>query len=211
MNTQDLQLIYVFDPLCGWCYGFSAAMQAFHKNYSDLPLEIISGGLFTGQRIATLGDFPFIAQANLQVTQRSGAIFGAAFNALLEDGGTLLDSEMATAGFAALRAQAPEKSLLLASAVQSAFFMDGRDLNDPYTYQDLARAHKLDARAVGKLLADPAWSASAAQNDFTRARHLGAISFPTLFLHTGDHTELLTRGLAPLDKLEAGFDRLTQP
>ena len=207
MKPQDLRLTYVFDPLCGWCYGFSAAIRTFHENHPDLPLEVISGGLFTGERIAPVGAYPFIAQANLQVTARSGAVFGAAFDKLLAEGEVVLDSETAAAGFAALRALAPERSLALASAVQKAFYMEGKDLNDPYTFQDLARDQGLDPQAVAAQLAGPA--AAAAQADFARARRLGATSFPTVLLQTGGRTELLGRGLTPLDKLEAAFTRLT--
>ena len=208
MTLQDLSLTYVFDPLCGWCYGFSATMRAFHENHLDLPLEVISGGLFTGERIAPLSAYPFIAQANVQVTQRTGAVFGAGFDALLENEEMLLDSNTAAAGFAALRALAPEQALSLASALQRAFYVDGKDLNDPFTYQDVARAEGLDPQAVADQLAGPA--VSAAQDDFARARRLGATSFPTLLLHVDGHTELLARGLTPLEKLEASFTRLAQ-
>src|SRR5689334_15328179 len=171
MASPTLRLIYVFDPLCGWCYGFSPAMQAFHADHPDVPLEVLSGGLFTGGRVAPLSAYPFIARANVQVSARSGVLFGPGFDALLRQGTCLLDSQAAAAGFAALRAQAPEQALALAAAVQRAFYIDGRDLNDPSVYVETARAHGLDAQAVGACLAGPQ-AAALAQADFARARRL---------------------------------------
>ena len=208
MTSQDLRLTYVFDPLCGWCYGFSATMQAFHAGHPELPLEVISGGLFVGERVAPLSAYPFIAQANLQVTARSGAVFGAGFDALLEEGELVLDSESAAAGYAVLRAlAAPQQALALAAAVQRAFYIDGKDLNDPFTYQEIARAQGIDAQLVAARLAGPG-AAAAAQADFARAQRMGAGSFPTLFLMVGERAELLSRGLVPLQALEANLARI---
>ena len=38
---------YLFDPLCGWCYGASPAVQRLGQQ-SDIRLELAPTGLFSG-------------------------------------------------------------------------------------------------------------------------------------------------------------------
>ena len=40
-----MKLIYVMDPMCGWCYGFRPELEEFLKNHSELELEYVMGGL----------------------------------------------------------------------------------------------------------------------------------------------------------------------
>jgi protein-disulfide isomerase-like protein with CxxC motif len=40
-----IQLIYVADPMCSWCYGFGPELQALLEMMPDANLDIIVGGL----------------------------------------------------------------------------------------------------------------------------------------------------------------------
>ena len=44
MNTT---VTYLFDPLCGWCYGASPMIQKLAQQ-ADLKLELAPTGLFAG-------------------------------------------------------------------------------------------------------------------------------------------------------------------
>ena len=56
---------YVYDALCGWCYGFSPVMQNVAAKYDDrLNFEVISGGMVTGPRVGPIGQVaPYIKSA----------------------------------------------------------------------------------------------------------------------------------------------------
>jgi protein-disulfide isomerase-like protein with CxxC motif len=41
-------LTYLFDPLCGWCYGASPTVQSLGKR-DDLRFELAPTGLFSGR------------------------------------------------------------------------------------------------------------------------------------------------------------------
>jgi putative protein-disulfide isomerase len=75
MNNKDLALVYVWDAYCGWRYGFSKGLRTFHENHPELPLTVLSGGLFTGERKKPIGDFPHIPEANKRINQLTGASF----------------------------------------------------------------------------------------------------------------------------------------
>src|SRR5689334_21940938 len=119
IDATTREVVYVFDGYCGWCYGFDETLLEFWRaNRDRVPFRVISGGLFVGTRKPALRSLGFIREANKRVTEYTGAQFGPAFDALLDDGSLILDSEAAAAGFAALRAQAPERAVELAAAMQ---------------------------------------------------------------------------------------------
>lgn len=189
--NRDQELIYVWDAYCGWCYGFSKTIRTLHENHPELPLTVISGGLFVGERSLPLGSFPHITEANKRISQLTGAEFGTAYEELLREGSFILDSESAAIGFHALRSQAPERAIYLASAMQHAFYYDGLSLSDPATYRTLAMDNHIDPAAVLALLDDPAAIAEA-RADFITANQLGVRSYPTLLFRRGN--ELISLG-----------------
>ena len=40
-----MRLLYVMDPMCGWCYGFQPELEAFLKNHSSVEVDWTMGGL----------------------------------------------------------------------------------------------------------------------------------------------------------------------
>lgn len=181
---MTVRLTYVFDAYCGWCYGFGPAVRGFAAaNAGRIELDVVSGGLFTGTQVAPIGDMTYVAGANARIAALTGAEFGPGYHRLVADGSFKMDSTAAAAGFAALRAAAPERAIESAEAMQRAFYFDGLSLSEATTYQHIAEQHGVDADAVVTGFASPAALARAAQ-DFARAARLGVSSYPTLLLHT---------------------------
>ncbi|MGM0899731.1 MAG: DsbA family protein [Bacillota bacterium] len=204
MNNKELALVYVWDAYCGWCYGFSKSLKAFHKNHPELPLTVLSGGLFVGERKQPIGSYTHIPEANNRISQLTGAEFGDSYQSLLKEGTFILDSEAAAIGFSALRSFAPELSLNLASSMQRAFYYEGKSLSDPATYREIAIAHNLDPEAVMARFRDVATTKDA-QADFMKVQQLGVHSYPTLLLQRGDEYIGLGGGVMTAEKME---DRL---
>jgi putative protein-disulfide isomerase len=192
-----VKLVYVFDAYCGWSHAFSSTLEEVVARHPDLPVEVVSGGLFTGQRRVPIREFGFIKGANAQITERTGARFGDAFDALLADGSFVMDSEAAARGLIALRQAAPERAAELAVAMQKAFFHDGLSLSDAKTYRTIADAFGLDSDAVVG-----AFKTSAPDADFARAARLGVSSFPTLIAMRGNDAFVLARGHATAEQIE---------
>ncbi|ANZ42891.1 thioredoxin [Lentzea guizhouensis] len=192
-----MKLVYVFDAYCGWSHAFSGTLRAVTERHPDLPVEVVSGGLFTGSRRVPIREFGFIKDANVQVTARTGARFGEAFNELLDEGEFVMDSEAAARGVAALREAAPGRAAELAIAVQQAFFHDGQSLNDPETYRRIATGFGLDADAVVA-----AFHSAQPEVDFATAARFGVNGFPTLIAVKDDKAYALARGHASADEVE---------
>ncbi len=162
---------------------------------------MVSGGLFTGPRRAPISTFGYVQGANAQISELTGAEFGDGYERLIADGTFVMDSAAAARGVAALRAVAPDRVVELATALQRAFYVDGRSLSDADTYRDLAEAAGLSADAVVAAFEAPA-ARESAETDFRRAAQLGVVAFPTLLAIDGEAVTVLARGRATVDEID---------
>ncbi|MEH6377104.1 DsbA family protein [Streptomyces sp. KLMMK] len=183
-DTARHRLTYAFDAYCGWCYGFGPTIREFAEaNAGRIELTVLSGGLFTGPRAQPVSAYPYIPQADARIGELTGAVFGPGYAEAFADGTAVLDSAAAATALAALREQAPERTLEFAGALQRAWYVDGRSLSDPETVRAVASGLGVDAGAAVAAFADPA-TRRAAEAEFREVRRLGVDSFPTLLLHT---------------------------
>jgi putative protein-disulfide isomerase len=210
MPRFSMQLVYAFDAYCGWSHGFSPTLREAVSRHPDIPVGVISGGLFTGSRRVPIREFGYVQGANAQIAELTGAEFGGGYDRLIADGSFVMDSEAAARGMAALRQAAPDRAAELASALQQAFYVDGRTLSDPATYQKLAEAAGLDATAVVAAFEAPE-ARDAARADFHRAAELGVTGFPTLLAVDGDRVTALAHGHATADDVDARLAAFRTP
>jgi putative protein-disulfide isomerase len=196
-----MKLVYVFDAYCGWSHGFSRTLREVVSRHPALPVDVVSGGLFTGRRRVAISNFSYIKEANAEISRLTGARFGEGYQRLVAEGSFVMDSEAAARGVAALRQTAPDRAAELAVALQHAFYVDGRSLSDPATYRRLAEAAGLDADAVLAAFQAPE-AQYAAEADFRRAAELGVTGFPTLLAVDGSRAVSLARGHATADEVD---------
>lgn len=196
-----MKLIYVFDAYCGWSHGFSATLREVAARHPELPAEVVSGGLFTGDRRRPIRELGYVQGANAAISDATGAEFGQGYQRRIADGSFVMDSDAAARGMAALRQAAPGRAAELAAALQRAFYTDGHSLSDPATYAAIAQPAGLDAQAVTAAFQAPAARAAAAA-DYHRAARLGVTAFPTLLAEHGDRLVILARGHATADEVD---------
>ncbi|MFI5563490.1 DsbA family protein [Amycolatopsis japonica] len=193
-----MKLIYVFDAYCGWSYGFARTMADVAHRHPDLPVEVVSGGLFLGGRRVPIRRFGYVQGANAEITRRTGAPFGESYERLIADGEFVMDSEAAACGMAALREVAPDRAVRLAALLQEAFYLDGLSLSEVSTYRVVAQRAGLDGDAV-----EAALDRVSAADDFRRARELGVTGYPTLLADLpGEGVVTLVAGNASADEVE---------
>ncbi|MBB5851822.1 DsbA family protein [Amycolatopsis umgeniensis] len=192
-----MRLIYVFDAYCGWSYGFARTMADVAHRHPDLPVEVVSGGLFLGGRRVPIRQFGYVQGANAEITRQTGAPFGESYERLIADGEFVMDSEAAARGMAALREVAPDRAVRLAALLQEAFYLDGLSLSEVSTYRMVARRAGLDEDAV-----EAALDGVPAAADFQRARELGVTGYPTLLADDGEQVVTLVAGNASADEVE---------
>ncbi len=74
-------VIYVYDALCGWCYGFSPLMQRLEAAYKDkVAFTVLSGGMVPPEHAQPVAaKAGYIAGAYKTVEEYTGVTFGAAY------------------------------------------------------------------------------------------------------------------------------------
>ncbi|HEX8425189.1 DsbA family protein [Hymenobacter sp.] len=194
------ELLYIFDPLCGWCYGMSPIIQRVQQEFADeVDVSVLCGGMVTGERVEPIGEaWSYISGALQQVETVTGVEFGAAFRALGEEGSYVQDSEPPSWAINAFRQLNQAQIVRFAHAVQYAHFHDGADLNEPSTYVPLAIAHGVDGTELLRRLTLPE-TATATRQEFAAVAKIGVQGFPTVVLRVGSQGYVLTRGYQPYE------------
>jgi len=202
-------LYYVFDALCGWCYGFSPVMQRVHAGYKDqLEFEVISGGMVTGNRIGPIGQVaPYIKNAYKDVERTTGTQFGKAFIAGTLVNGTAQFSSIEPAwAIATVRNHNPANALAFAHDVQHAIYFDGVGPTDLEAIALYAEKYGLNKVAFLQQVHSPQIKEQAIK-EFRTSDSLKVTGFPTLFILKNGKLTKLAEGYLPLEELEK---RITQ-
>ena len=197
------RLLYVYDALCGWCYGFSPVLGELHARRPDLPLDVVSGGMIRGERRGPIGEVAgYIKWAYKEVERRTGVAFGAGFvDGPLERGDLYMTSEPPAALLAYVREVAPSKAYAAAHALQRGIYYHGYGPGSPELARHLADELALDPAGARAALDDERY-ARLAEADFALTQRLGVRGFPALLLVRGGRAERLTSGYADLATVE---------
>ena len=105
-----MKLLYVMDPLCGWCYGNAETIERLADAFSSsYDFEILPGGMITAPntRTQTVSFRNYVLAADRRITELTGAEFGEAYVSSLNDTSLLLDSEPPSRAIAACSGNRP--------------------------------------------------------------------------------------------------------
>ncbi|RUZ74976.1 DsbA family protein [Mesorhizobium sp. M7A.F.Ca.US.006.01.1.1] len=126
---SNSEVTYLFDPLCGWCYG--AAPMLDRLSATGVRVELLPTGLFSGAGARPMDEgFAAHAWANDQRIERlTGQPFTPAYrHNVLNVRGTLLDSHAATLGISAAGLEDPSRRFAALKTIQHARYVEGRDV-----------------------------------------------------------------------------------
>lgn len=181
MSTRTLH--YIYDPLCGWCYGAAPLVKVAREVLTVTPH---GGGMMTGARrqSVTAQLRQFVKQHDVRIAQLSGQSFGEAyFDGLLYDTTAVFDSEPPTAAMLAAQALAG-RGLEMIAQLQIAHYVEGRRIADRTVLIDVATQLGLEAAAFEAALDAQSGAAVQAHIQQTRAlmKQTGAQAFPSFVL-----------------------------
>jgi putative protein-disulfide isomerase len=149
------RFIYLFDPLCGWCYGASAGLDSLATR-PGVTVELLPTGLFSGDGARPLdaGMTAHIWAADQRIAQLTGAAFTERYRDHVISGRPRpLDSGPATLALTAVSMSAPAREREALRAIQSARYVDGQDVTDRSTLVGILAAARLSEAAA--MLAEP--------------------------------------------------------
>ncbi|MBO1074273.1 DsbA family protein [Roseomonas marmotae] len=126
------EFFYLYDPLCGWCYGAAPAVAKLELEPSVM-LHPLATGLFAGGDRVMTPDFATYAWRNDQrIGQMTGQVFSDAYREkVLGDPSGRFDSTAATRAVTAVHLTEPAKELEALHRIQQLRYVDGGDITDP--------------------------------------------------------------------------------
>jgi putative protein-disulfide isomerase len=200
MNT----LRYLFDPLCGWCYGASATVAALAAA-QGVRLELLPSGLFRKDGARPMDDgLAAYAWSNDQRIERlTGQCFSQRYrDHVLADRVQRFDSGPATCALTAVSMTTPEREVDALKAIQLARYVDGKDVTridvlaatlDALGLPDAARMLRADTPALHAVVDARVAEAQAVMRQF------GARGVPSFVLESGGRRQLLRASAAYSD------------
>jgi putative protein-disulfide isomerase len=198
---------YLFDPLCGWCYGASPTIQRLALQ-GDIRLELAPTGLFAG--VGRMMDAAFADYAwsnDLRIQKLTGQRFSEAYRTqVLGHLGGHFDSSAATLALTAVAMKVPKRELETLGALQEARYVHGLNTSDLAVVTKLLR--DVGQGAAADLLAGDTKTLLATyperiQNAQILMREFGAQGVPTLLV-----TDDKGRRLLPGNMLYGAFENL---
>ena len=201
-----MEIIYVFDVLCGWCFGFSPVMQEFYKKHTDIKFTVISGGLVTGNRVGPMSNMAsYIEKAIPGLEKTTGVKVGEEFKRQLKLGVRIQNSLTPAIALCILKEMLPDKQVPLAHAIQQAYFVKGEDLENEDTYATIAKSFELDEVEFRRKMADPLYE-NMATEEFEQAKKWGITGFPAVILNKGDSLIAISNGYTTFSDLESRLE-----
>lgn len=207
-----MRITYLFDPLCGWCYGAAPVLERL-AGREDLTLELAPTGLFAGEGASPMdtGFAAYAWQNDQRIARLTGQPFSEAYRAnILGATGAMFDSAPATLALVATGLAEPARELEAMKLLQRARYVDGRDNADRRVVADiLAEAGFADAAQRVRAPDADLLAAYRARIDAGRAEltRFGADGVPALVVGEGAGRRLLRSSalFGGLDALIAQF------
>jgi putative protein-disulfide isomerase len=195
-----MQITFLFDPLCGWCYGASPALRRIAA-LGNVKVELLPTGLFSGRGARPLdsGMAGFAWASDQRIAQLTGVAFSQAYHDRILAPGTLrFASGPMTLALTAVGMTAPDQELRALQALQEARYVSGRDTANAEVVAAIlvendmiAAASRLRAMDLDLLAANDARVRKA--SDDLRAYRISGV--PAVILNDGRSRRLLSSEL----------------
>ena len=198
MTTKTLT--YLFDPLCGWCYGASPAIQKLGQ-HATIRLALAPTGLFAGAggRVMDAAFADYAWSNDVRIEKLTGQRFTEDYcTKILGQPGSRFDSATSTLALTAVALTVPQHELDALKMLQEARYIHALDTTAVPVVEKLLRDIGLDA-AADRLAAGDTELLAANAARIAKAQALmqtfGAQGVPALVL-TDDNGSRLLRGNA---------------
>ena len=194
-------LYYIFDPLCGWCYGAGPAVTALAE-HAGVRLHLLPSGLFAGEGARPMNaEFAAYAWSNDQRIERlTGQPFSERYRSeVLTNHQQMFDSGPATFALSAVALTEPLREVEALKALQHARYVDAVDITDIDSLQAILGRLCLTG-AAARLARPDAQLEEANIRRIGQARQLmqqlGARGVPSFVLQVNGQSRLLPSSAA---------------
>lgn len=190
MTTTTLH--YLYDPLCGWCYGAAPLVKAAREILNVRPH---GGGMMTGARRQAITPQlrAYVKQHDERIALLTGQQFGRGYvEGLLNDSRAVLDSEPPTAAMLAAE-EIAGRGLDMLAQLQIEHYVEGHRISERAVLIETAAELGLDPACFAEALDRQSGKEVQAHFQETRAlmAQVSAQGFPTLALETREGLQIV--------------------
>lgn len=206
---EKAKLLYFYDPLCGWCFGFSPVIKKLeHEFQEQIDFEAISGGMVLGERVKPLSEMKdYLKEAMPRLEEMTGVKFGDPYLEILEEGSLMLNSELPCIAMTVYKSMSNKSSIEFASALQSTLYEKGINLNEIENYQGLVENFDLPWEVFKTKMQDVAYKEKTYQ-EFQIGQQMGIGGFPSVVLSVANQGYLIARGYRPESEMKAVIEEV---
>lgn len=179
--SMSAVLHYIYDPLCGWCYG-AEPLAAAARDVEGLELRMHAGGLWPEPTSLPDETRRYIRDADGRVAALSGQPYGKAYlDGLILDPSLVLHSPPTIAAVLAAESLEPGRGFDMLRGIQHAHYEDGRHVVRTETLLDIAERLGFDREAFAEALVSVPVDEHIHETRKLMAQ-VGARGFPTFVL-----------------------------
>lgn len=180
---MSAKLHYLYDPLCGWCYGAEPLVLAM-LGVEGLELVLHGGGLWPQPTQLPEETRLYIQKADGRVGVMSGQPYSEEYlYGLLLDPELTLVSDTTTSAVLAAKSLSPENEMLMLKAIQHAHYEGGLHVIRPEVLLEIAVETGMDRDAFAAAYENADADAHIAESRQFMEK-IGASGFPAFALET---------------------------
>ena len=193
-------LLYVTDPMCAWCYGFTHVVRRLRALWHGrLTVEVIAGGLNPyAQEPLSREERERMAVSWHRVQERTSLAFNYG---LFLNKNFVYNTEPACRALHVVRRLRPALTLEILRALHSAFYADAFNLADPEVLANVVRPFGISENLFFALFESDD-IIEETEKEFEFVQMLGVTDLPSVYVEGGMGPELLAKGFCQLDELE---------
>jgi putative protein-disulfide isomerase len=190
--------------MCSWCYGFAPEITELKEALPEYEFKLVLGGLRPAgtETNDDLGEF--LAHHWKDVEKRTGQPFNYE---VLKDSNLVYDTEPACRAVVVARSMNPEIELEFFKAVQSAFYVEAKDIRDIETYVELADKFNLDIEKFRSQFVSEEMK-YATKADFQLSSEMGVRGFPSVVMSHEGQLYMIANGFTTSKELIKTIEKI---
>jgi len=206
-QSDKLEIIYVGDPMCSWCWGISPALIQLRDHFikEKVAFKVVVGGLRPG------GGDPwdnqmkdFLKHHWEQVNERSGQPFGYDLFNLDQFN---YDTEPACRAVIAARPLVKEREMEFFEAIQKKFYVESQDPNKSSFYASICDQFGINyAEFLDRFESDEVKQKTT--DEFNLNRRWGVRGYPSVLLLSNDQLYQIANGFATFEDMKGMVEQL---
>lgn len=201
----ERELIYIADPMCSWCWGFSPVMDRVARQIRDkATLKVLPGGLRMDRQMPLSAfEADEILHHWQEVAKRTGQPFDFDRPPTTD---FVYNTEPGCRALSVMIREKPACGLEYLKTLQQTYYVGRRDLKDVEVLADYAPKFGV-ARARFVELFESEAARERLNDDIRFVRQCGIEGYPSVLIRTDNRIQKLTIGYQPFEALEPIIQR----